>query len=105
RQVANIMGRAPNGKRDRNGVDFWWDNYPNQQDHSPPTTTGNCWFKNTGPDGTEGSVTSSPSPLPSDCSKSLGSAPLNDPELLSCFGNFEENAGSPCDWFDTPREP
>ena len=108
RHVGNVMGRRPDGTRDRNGTDFWWDQYPNQQDHSPPTTTGNCWFKNTGTDGTEGSITSTPPRpfLPSDCSQSVGTAgPINESELLNCFAAFQEGAPAPCTWFTTPQEP
>ena len=52
-----------------NGVDFWWDEFSGN--------TGNCWFNNTGFDGSPGTVTGSgdagsmpgipPNPLP-DCS-------------------------------------
>ena len=43
-----------------NGVDFWWDEFPGSD--------GNCWFDNTGADGSEGSVTSDPALLlPSAC--------------------------------------
>jgi hypothetical protein len=34
----NVMGIAPDGSRMPNGVDFWWDEAPNQMD--------NCWFDN-----------------------------------------------------------
>ena len=47
-----------------NGVDFWWD--------EQSTNTGNCWFDNTGSDGTAASVTGSGAgdgndALPADC--------------------------------------
>ena len=50
----NVMGIAPNGAKVPNGVDFWWDEAPTQQD--------NCWFEN-------GEVTTDPQgPLmPSNC--------------------------------------
>lgn len=108
RHYGNVMGIDPNGKRDPNGTDFWWDQYPNQQHHDPPTTTGNCWYDNIGRDGSESSVTSEPPRplLPSNCDASLGtSGPTNESELLSCYGNFEEDAPTPCSWFTTPQEP
>ena len=106
----NVMGRRPNGTVDRNGTDFWWDQFPNQQYHDPPTTTGNCWFDNVGSDGTAGSVTSDPPAplLPSNCDVSLGtSGPAQENELLSCFADFDEETPDigPCDWFTTPPEP
>src|SRR3954471_5421021 len=52
RYYDNVMGRAPSGKVKLNGVDFWWDQFP--------TDTGNCWFNNVGPDGTNASWTSDP---------------------------------------------
>lgn len=59
-----------------NGVDFLWDEFtPN---------TGNCWFDNTGPDGTRGSLSADPALgpaagqsvpgfLPENCESSTGS--------------------------------
>ena len=35
-----------------NGVDFWWDEFP--------SNTGNCWYNNIGPDGTNASWTGDP---------------------------------------------
>ena len=107
KSYGNVMGRTPSGKRDPNGTDFWWDSYPNQHDHNPPTTTGNCWYGNTGAGGTKASITSVPEGplLPSDCKASLGTfGARQDSELVACFAAFEEGAG-PCDWFTTPSEP
>jgi hypothetical protein len=106
----NIMGRDPAGKQDPNGVDFWWDQFPNQQYHRPPTTTGNCWFDNKGRDGTPASIKSEPPgpALPSNCNASLGTSnPDNEAELLNCFAKFDEDTpdAGPCDWFTTPSEP
>jgi hypothetical protein len=103
----NVMGRRPDGTADPNGLDFWWDQYPNQVQHDPPTTTGNCWFDNTGKDGTAASVTSDPPAplLPSNCDLSLGLAGgPQETELLSCFAAFTEGVGE-CSWFTTPPEP
>jgi Right handed beta helix region len=104
----NKMGQAPNGSAQPNGVDFWWDQGGITTDLS---NSGNCWYDNTGKDGTAASVTGDPSPsasppdnLPSDCNNS----PLIGPpataakvaELLDC------STESPsCPWFTTPPKP
>ncbi len=84
-----------------NGVDFWWD--------EATPNTGNCWFDNTGADGTAASVTGDPSPLPSNCKTSIGSANYSAkaPVLLSCFAQWEtkELENGTCTWFDTPPRP
>ena len=67
----NVHGTDP-GAPLPNGTDFWWDEFPGN--------TGNCWYDNTGPDGTAGSVTgpgagSPPDlPLPSNCATSVGNS-------------------------------
>jgi Right handed beta helix region len=103
----NKMGVAPNGSVQPNGLDFWWDQGGLTAD--PGLNTGNCWYDNTGPDGTAASVTGVPSPhaappnnLPSDCGNSPSVGALNGQvgELLSC------NTGDPsCTWFQTPPKP
>jgi hypothetical protein len=106
----NKMGQAPNGTAQPNGVDFWWDQGGISID--PTLNTGNCWYSNTGPDGTAGSVTGLPSPsgvapnnLPSDCADSPSVGAMNGqvPELLTCstvpFGDPS------CPWFTTPPKP
>jgi hypothetical protein len=77
----------------------------------PPYSSGNCWYNNTGKDGTAASVTGTPSPtapppnnLPSDCNNSPlmgGNGPDGQTsELLDC------NTGAPsCPWFTTPPKP
>ena len=107
----NKMGQAPDGSSQPNGVDFWWDQGGITTD---PSNSGNCWFNNTGKDGTAASVTGDPSPsgvppdnLPSDCGNSpLPGPPLSTPkvtELLTCSGDLP---GSPtCPWFTTPPKP
>jgi hypothetical protein len=107
----NKMGVAPDGSVQRNGLDFWWDQGGLTAD--PSLNTGNCWYNNTGPDGTAASVTGLPSPsapppenLPSDCadSPSVGGLPPKPQvtELLACA----EGPGDPaCDWFTTPPKP
>ena len=69
----NVMGLAPNGSKVPNGVDFWWDEAPAQED--------NCWFNN-------GTVTTDPpDPLmPSNCDNT--SAGVTYP------AKFERRAGS-----------
>jgi hypothetical protein len=101
---------TPHGDlRDRslpNGVDFWWDEWSGN--------TGNCWFDNTGADGTAASVTgpgagAPPEVLPSDCAASTGAGdPAKTVVLLDCSmwerGETAEDFPQ-CDWFTTPPEP
>lgn len=100
----NVMGRTPTGRRDPNGVDFWWDQFANQNFHEPPTTTGNCWYDNTGSDGTKASLTSLPSGplLPSNCDASLGTGGAGQElEVIRCFAYYDDEVPDlgPCDWF------
>jgi hypothetical protein len=106
----NKMGVAPNGSVQPNGVDFWWDQGGISAD--PTLNTANCWFDNTGTDGTAASVTGVPSPsgappnnLPADCNNSPSVGALNGQvaELLTCSTVPE---GDPsCPWFTTPPKP
>ena len=93
----NVMGIAPDGAKLPNGVDFWWDEAPNQQD--------NCWFNN-------GDVTTDPQgPLmPTNCDNT--SAGVTYPgklsgELLPCAGSIAGNGydANTCPWFRTPEKP
>jgi hypothetical protein len=93
----NVMGIAPDGSKLPNGVDFWWDEAPNQHD--------NCWFDN-------GDVTTDPpSPLmPSDCTNT--SVGVTYPsklgtELGPCAGSIasDEYDANTCPWFRTPDKP
>jgi hypothetical protein len=89
------------GRSAPNGVDFWWDEMT--------ANTGNCWFNNTGSDGTASGVTGDPAVLPSDCGTSIGGpAYLGKAALLlACYGQWETDqldAGG-CTWFDTPPRP
>src|ERR687895_539884 len=96
RQHGNVMGRALNGDRLPNGVDFWWDDAPEQQN--------NCWFNN-------GEVTSSPPApiLPSNCQNtSVGATyPVQSAELLTCAAAISSDSYDPntCAWFRTPPRP
>lgn len=99
----NVMGIAPGGKRKPNGVDFWWDQHPSNQD--------DCWYHNTGSDGTQSGITSDPPAplLPSNCKNvSTGATyAAKAPELGGCAGSIEENAydATICPWFVTPPPP
>ena len=91
----NVMGIAPNGPKLPNGVDFWWDEAPVQED--------NCWFDN-------GTVTTDPQgPLmPSSCDNTSAGVTYGakfSGELAPCAGasagEFDANT---CPWFRTARE-
>ncbi len=96
----NTMGVAPNGSVQPNGVDFWWDQ---GGIIISPANSGNCWYDNTGTDGTAGSVTTDPNGgLPSDCNNSpLPGNIVQATELLTC----SEIGQVGCDWFTTPPKP
>jgi hypothetical protein len=106
----NKMGQDPNGTPKPNGIDFWWDQGGISVD--PTLNTANCWFNNTGSDGTGASVTSVPAQggnpmvnMPSDCanSPSVGSQNGQVSELLGCVAVPK---GDPsCPWFITPPKP
>jgi hypothetical protein len=106
----NKMGVAPSGAVQPNGLDFWWDQGGLTVD--PTLNTANCWYNNTGPNGTAASVTGLPSPsasppnnLPSDCadSPSVGGFVNGQiAELLACLSG----PGNPaCPWVTTPPKP
>jgi len=106
----NKMGQAPDGSSHPNGVDFWWDQGGIIDD--PSYNSGNCWYSNTGSDGTGASVTGVPSPsgappnnLPSDCKHSplTGSLDGQATELLTCSSVPQGSAS--CPWFTTPPKP
>jgi hypothetical protein len=110
RFFGNKMGVAPDGSVQRNGLDFWWDQGGTSVD--PTLNTANCWYDNTGPDGTPGSVTGLPSPtgppgdnLPSDCndSPSVGAKHGQVTELLTC--STVPKGDPSCPWFTTPPKP
>lgn len=105
----NTMGRAPGGKQMPNGVDFWWDEFP--------TNSGNCWFNNHGPDGTNGSWTGDPQRfptanmavpgfLPENCGSptNIGIGdPVKEAVLLSCSMAAIGDPG--CEWYVAPAKP
>jgi hypothetical protein len=113
----NKMGQAPDGSSHPNGnnpalgyADFWWDQGGLRAE--PTFNTGNCWFNNTGSDGTAASVTGLPSTgpnpmvnLPSDCANSPSVGALNGQvaEELTCTTVPQGDPG--CPWFTTPAKP
>ena len=115
KKFGNLTGLLDKPLPDRlpNGVDFWWDEFPGN--------TGNCWYDNTGPDGTRDSLTGDPPPapmegtslpgfLPEDCATSVGTGvPEKSSELLRCFlqreTDTEDTSLPTCDWFDAPPRP
>jgi hypothetical protein len=104
RHYGNSMGRDPQGNPDPNGVDFWWDQFVGNRN--------NCWYDNTGRNGTAASVTSSPPSilLPRNCTTSIGIGNVvNESELLACFAGMTlEDSGielPTCTWAQTPPEP
>jgi Right handed beta helix region len=97
RYHGNVMGMALGGERMPNGVDFWWDEAPNQRN--------NCWFGN-------GTVTTDPpAPLmPESCentSAGVTYGPKLSGELLPCAGSIESGSydATMCSWFRTPPRP
>jgi Right handed beta helix region len=94
--VNNVMGLDPTGTRMHNGVDFWWDEHPNQED--------NCWRDN-------GDVTSDPPPpvMPSNCDNTSVGATYGTklPELAGCAGSIATGDFNPdaCPWFQDPPRP
>jgi Right handed beta helix region len=97
RTYENVMGRTPKGKRDPNGIDFWWDSFPGNK--------GNCWYGNTGKRGTKGSITTLPDKLPFNCKKSLGVGGSQEAELARCIAAPTGDTSTGCVWYTTPPEP
>ena len=102
RTYDNIMGEDPTGKVDRNGVDFWWDNFTGSR--------GNCWYRNGGPR----PIRTDPASLPNcddgrDPATSIGTGEGdNEAELGGCASafvtrNFEQP--STCAWLTPPSDP
>jgi hypothetical protein len=92
----NVMGVDESGTRLRNGVDFWWDEHPNNHD--------NCWFDN-------GQVTTDPPQpfTPSNCQNTSSGATYASkvPELAGCAGSIAADDYNPdaCPWFRDPQRP
>jgi len=97
RYVGNRMGVRPDGGRDPNGVDFWWDG----------EGRGNCWSSNRGTRG--GAFTSDPMtlfPCPEGSPWSEGNAEKRA-ALFACTTWNPQTNPDPvgCDWFTRPPEP
>jgi len=97
RYVDNRMGVRPDGTRDPNGVDFWWDEQG----------VGNCWQGNMGAGGA--ATTSDPILVPG-CAKPSNSAASNPLKLgrqVPCTAWDPKRNPRPvgCDWFDVGPEP
>jgi hypothetical protein len=119
----NVLGKAPPGFKfpaalDQfsadhssgpgpypNGLDFWWDEFSGN--------TANCWFDNTGPDGTAGSVTgpgagSPPDVLP-DCATGTsvgGGDGAKTQYLIECSNGPDNDTGpADCDWWRPAPQP
>lgn len=95
--AGNVMGVRPDGTRDPNGVDFWWDE----------EGKGNCWSANTGPGGAP--ATSDPATLPA-CPEGSSFSPGNPVKQASnvpcATWDPHDNTDPPgCDWFTVPPEP
>ena len=95
--IGNRMGVRPNGRRDPNGVDYWWDE----------EGRGNCWSNNDGLRG--GPFTSDPMtlfPCPTGSPESPGNA-AKQASLFPCAAWDPMTNPDPvgCDWFTRPPEP
>ena len=93
-----------------NGNDFWWSEFF-------ASNTGNCWYGNTGSDGTAASVTGPgdagrvpgppPQLLPSNCETSTGNEdPAKLGYLIDCGNGPDDDTGpTDCDWWVRPARP
>jgi hypothetical protein len=97
--LANVMGVTPNGMRNPNGKDFWWD----EEGHE------NCWSGNRA--GAGNAITSDPALLP-DCPGSSVHTPTNPAKLATlaacaAWDPQDDELQDPpgCDWFTVPGEP
>ena len=94
--IGNRMGIRPDGRRDPNGVDFWWDEEGG----------GNCWSANTGPKGVFSSDPSKLFACPKGSRNTHGNA-TKQGELFPCATWDPQTNTDPvgCDWFKRPAEP
>ena len=94
----NAMGFAPNGLKQPNGTDFWWDDQG----------LGNCWQGNTS---SRGAVTHNATLALPDCASGGSTSPAGNPAKSAanapCATYNREDNPDPvgCDWFDTPQRP
>jgi hypothetical protein len=105
----NMMGVRPDGTRDPNGNDFWWDEQGR----------GNCWAGNKGPGGAEPTsnvpvVPATPltprvgglPPCPGPSAYSSGNLQKTASQATCATWDPAENTDPPgCDWFTRPPEP
>ena len=94
----NKMGVRPDGVRDPNGNDFWWDE----------EGSGNCWSGNVGPAGGTPSsnvLTGLPA-CPGSTVFSPG-VPVKTASQATCstWDPYENPDPPGCDWFTRPEEP
>ena len=94
----NKMGVRPDGTRDPNGNDFWWDE----------EGSGNCWSGNVGPAGgtpTSNVLTGLPT-CPGSTVFSPG-VPIKTASQATCatWDPYENPDPPGCDWFTRPEEP
>jgi hypothetical protein len=96
--AGNRMGVRPDGTRDPNGNDFWWDEQGR----------GNCWSGNTGPAGGEPSsnmLLGLPA-CPGATVFSPGMPQKTASQATCATWDPYENPDPPgCDWFTRPQEP
>lgn len=94
--IGNQMGSGAGGKRQPNGVDFFWDEQG----------IGNCWFGNQAPGGR---ITSDPASLPKCPQGSVfqQSNPTKTAADTPCAEWDPETMPDPpgCTWFTTPPKP
>jgi hypothetical protein len=100
RWMGNLMGFAPSGSVEPNGVDFSWDQ----------TGDGNCWQDNAS---SWGGVRSTPQALP-DCGhpSGAGTGVASWETMAACAAYVPATSSSPngfkpvgCDWLATPPRP
>jgi hypothetical protein len=89
------MGKAPNGTRDPNGVDFFWDQ----------EGVRNCWHGNSSQ--TSNVVGGLPDCPGSDTPVGAPPNPATDAQLIPCtaWDPYKNPRPIACNWFDTPPEP
>ena len=105
----NMMGVRPDGTRDPNGNDFWWDE----------EGRGNCWSDNKGPGGADADLERAGRTRDADRTRDRRPAAVPGPEH-AVAGQPDEDvvAGdcstwdpatntdpAGCDWFVRPQEP
>ena len=94
----NRMGVRPDGMRDPNGNDFWWDE----------EGRGNCWTGNVGPGGgaPSSNVADRPAELPGlDRVQPRRADQDRQPGDVRDLGPDENPDPPGCDWFTRPEEP